>query len=91
MKKKAGAPRKTKNSAADSRRDKQDKHMRETWQRHNPDGNPDGNTPRAGAGRRATLLLLSLRLSLRLRPPRRMAISCYSSFAGVVRMCAKLQ
>ena len=34
---------KLKKSAADSRRDK-DKHMRETWQRANPDGNPDGNT-----------------------------------------------
>ena len=33
---------KIKKSAADSRRDK-DKHMRETWQRHNPEGNPDGN------------------------------------------------
>jgi hypothetical protein len=34
---------KIKKSAADSRRDKE-KHMRETWQRHNPDGhNPDGD------------------------------------------------
>jgi len=33
---------KTKRSNADSRRDKE-KHMKETWQRHNPDGNPDGD------------------------------------------------
>jgi hypothetical protein len=33
---------KIKKSNADSRRDKE-KHMRETWQRHNPDGNPDGD------------------------------------------------
>jgi hypothetical protein len=38
---------KIKRSNVDSRRDKE-KHMKETWQRHNPDVNPegDGNTKR---------------------------------------------
>jgi hypothetical protein len=42
---------KIKKSAADSRRDK-DKHMRETWQRHNPDGNPDGDGNTKGGRRK---------------------------------------
>jgi hypothetical protein len=60
--------------------------MKETWQRHNPDGNPDGDgNTKGGRRKKNTTAPPALRLRLRLRPLRRtgMAVSCYGSFAGV--------